>query len=117
MQRTAGVSTTDVVGRMLLLTREHFRQGEREYEVSHESSSTMGLDSTARSPWTRCSQFLPTTSKIIHFSDGKEPKVLFTHKTFVVAYAYIFISNFLIFITYSLMTELSMWLEHLMYSM
>ncbi|XP_034249352.1 ethanolamine-phosphate cytidylyltransferase isoform X1 [Thrips palmi] len=74
VSRTAGVSTTDVVGRMLLLTREHFRQGEREYEVSRESSSTMGLDSTARSPWTRCSQFLPTTSKIIHFSDGKEPK-------------------------------------------
>lgn len=81
VSRTAGVSTTDVVGRMLLLTREHFRQGEREYEVSRESSSTMGLDSTARSPWTRCSQFLPTTSKIIHFSDGKEPKVLFCFRT------------------------------------
>lgn len=74
VSRTAGVSTTDVVGRMLLLTREHFRQGEREYEVSRESSSTMGLDSTARSPWTGCSQFLPTTSKIINFSNGIEPK-------------------------------------------
>ncbi|KAE8737862.1 hypothetical protein FOCC_FOCC016674 [Frankliniella occidentalis] len=74
VSRTAGVSTTDVVGRMLLLTREHFRQGEREYEVSRESSSTMGMDSTARSPWTGCSQFLPTTSKIINFSNGKEPQ-------------------------------------------
>ncbi|XP_060535257.1 ethanolamine-phosphate cytidylyltransferase isoform X2 [Cylas formicarius] len=57
VQRTAGVSTTDLVGRMLLLTRNHFRQ-----------------DSLARSPWTGCSQFLPTTQKIIQFSDGKSPK-------------------------------------------
>ncbi|KAG5900359.1 hypothetical protein JTB14_033808 [Gonioctena quinquepunctata] len=57
VQRTAGVSTTDLVGRMLLLTRNHFRQ-----------------DSSARSPWTGCSQFLPTTQKIIQFSDGKPPK-------------------------------------------
>ncbi|XP_072382490.1 ethanolamine-phosphate cytidylyltransferase isoform X2 [Diabrotica undecimpunctata] len=48
VQRTAGVSTTDLVGRMLLLTRNHFKQG--------------------------CSQFLPTTQKIIQFSDGKSPK-------------------------------------------
>ncbi|CAH0547414.1 unnamed protein product [Brassicogethes aeneus] len=47
VQRTAGVSTTDLVGRMLLLTRNHFRQG--------------------------CSQFLPTTQKIIQFSNGQAP--------------------------------------------
>ncbi|XP_050301744.1 ethanolamine-phosphate cytidylyltransferase isoform X2 [Anthonomus grandis grandis] len=58
VQRTAGVSTTDLVGRMLLLTRNHFKQ-----------------DSSARSPWTGCSQFLPTTQKIIQFSDGKAPKM------------------------------------------
>jgi len=74
--RTAGVSTTDVVGRMLLLTREHFRNGTREYDVGKESSSAMGLDSSARSPWTGCSQFLPTTSKIIQFSSGKSPQVM-----------------------------------------
>lgn len=34
----------------------------------------MGQDSLARSPWTGCSQFLPTTQKIIQFSDGKSPK-------------------------------------------
>lgn len=33
----------------------------------------MGQDSKARSPWTGCSQFLPTTQKIIQFSDGKAP--------------------------------------------
>lgn len=35
----------------------------------------MGQDHTATSPWTGCSQFLPTTQKIIQFSDGKAPKV------------------------------------------
>ncbi|GLH14243.1 hypothetical protein R5R35_003341 [Gryllus longicercus] len=74
VQRTAGISTTDLVGRMLLLTRQHFRQGAHEYEVEREGSSTMGQDSLARSPWTGCSQFLPTTQKIIQFSDGKPPK-------------------------------------------
>ncbi|KAJ8953984.1 hypothetical protein NQ314_007177 [Rhamnusium bicolor] len=74
VQRTAGVSTTDLVGRMLLLTRNHFKQGQYEYHVTKEHSSTMGQDSSARSPYTGCSQFLPTTQKIIQFSDGKSPK-------------------------------------------
>ncbi|XP_066993092.1 ethanolamine-phosphate cytidylyltransferase [Anabrus simplex] len=74
VQRTQGVSTTDLVGRMLLLTRQHFQRGAQEYEVRRESSSSMGQDSAARSPWTGCSQFLPTTQKIINFSDGKSPK-------------------------------------------
>lgn len=59
---------------MLLLTRQHFRQGKFEYEIAKEHSSTMGQDSSAKSPWTGCSQFLPTTQKIIQFSDGKPPK-------------------------------------------
>lgn len=33
----------------------------------------MGQDKQARSPWTGCSQFLPTTQKILQFSDGKSP--------------------------------------------
>ncbi|XP_016976099.1 ethanolamine-phosphate cytidylyltransferase isoform X3 [Drosophila rhopaloa] len=66
VRRTAGVSTTDLVGRMLLLTRNHFRQGSAEYDIEKE-------DSAAKSPWTGCSQFLPTTQKIIQFSDGKSP--------------------------------------------
>lgn len=59
---------------MLLMTRNHFRQGQYEYDVAREHSSSMGQDSSARSPWTGCSQFLPTTQKIIQFSDGKPPK-------------------------------------------
>ncbi|XKL63384.1 hypothetical protein PGB90_005748 [Kerria lacca] len=74
ISRTAGVSTTDLVGRMLLMTRGHFSRGDREYYVEKERSSSMGLDAQARSPYTGCSQFLPTTQKIIQFSEGKEPK-------------------------------------------
>ncbi|KAL6954450.1 ethanolamine-phosphate cytidylyltransferase [Sarracenia purpurea var. burkii] len=74
ISRTAGVSTTDLVGRMLLMTRGHFGRGDKEYFVEKEGSSTMGLDAQARSPYTGCSQFLPTTQKIIQFSEGKEPK-------------------------------------------
>lgn len=74
VQRTAGVSTTDLVGRMLLLTRNHFRQGQYEYEVAKDHSSNLGQDSSARSPWTGCSQFLPTTQKIIQFSNGQSPR-------------------------------------------
>ncbi|XP_017853992.1 ethanolamine-phosphate cytidylyltransferase isoform X1 [Drosophila busckii] len=87
VKRTAGVSTTDLVGRMLLLTRNHFRQGSAEYDIEKEAkllkiqqlqsrlgSSNMGQDSAAKSPWTGCSQFLPTTQKIIQFSDGKSPQ-------------------------------------------
>lgn len=74
VKRTAGVSTTDLVGRMLLLTKNHFHQGSKEYSIEKEGSSIMGQDSKAKSPWTGCSQFLPTTEKIIQFSDGKSPK-------------------------------------------
>lgn len=61
---------------MLLMTRQHFYRGDKEYEVEKERSSIMGQDCLARSPWTGCSQFLPTTKKIIQFSEGTEPKVL-----------------------------------------
>lgn len=42
--------------------------------MKKSGSSIMGQDHSARSPWTGCSQFLPTTQKIIQFSDGKSPK-------------------------------------------
>eukprot|EP01156_Anaeramoeba_ignava_P010296 Anaeramoba_ignava/a479298_55.p1 GENE.a479298_55~~a479298_55.p1 ORF type:complete len:310 (-),score=72.94 a479298_55:320-1249(-) len=56
--RTTGVSTTDLVGRMLLLTREHHQK-----DIKVQSS-----------PYTRVSQYLPTTRKIVQFSEGKSPK-------------------------------------------
>jgi ethanolamine-phosphate cytidylyltransferase len=36
-----------------------------------QEPSKLGQDHAARSPWTGCSQFLPTTQKINQFSDGK----------------------------------------------
>lgn len=38
VSRTEGISTTDLVGRMLLLTKNHFRQGEKEYAIEKEGS-------------------------------------------------------------------------------
>ncbi|GFT23407.1 ethanolamine-phosphate cytidylyltransferase [Nephila pilipes] len=73
-QRTAGVSTTDLVGRMLLLTKQHHNRGEREYGIDTEHARTISRDPSTHSPWTGISQFLPTTQKIIQFSEGKEPK-------------------------------------------
>lgn len=66
---------------MLLMTRQHFYRGDKEYEVEKERSSVMGQDKAARSPWTGCSQFLPTTKKIIQFSEGTEPKVIETRNS------------------------------------
>ncbi|KAJ3120268.1 Ethanolamine-phosphate cytidylyltransferase [Physocladia obscura] len=53
-KRTQGVSTTELVGRMLLNTNEHLRK----------TTST----AAAQSP------FLPTSQKIVQFSNGKEAK-------------------------------------------
>ncbi|XP_037522381.1 ethanolamine-phosphate cytidylyltransferase isoform X1 [Rhipicephalus sanguineus] len=90
-KRTAGISTTDLVGRMLLMTKQHHHRGAKEYGVDKEHAGNIskfsgfddGLttacvngngDSTTHSPWTGISQFLPTTQKIIQFAEGKEPK-------------------------------------------
>lgn len=88
-QRTEGVSTTDLVGRMLLLTRQHHQQHDSDAagsyslasaavtnhanESSDHDSKTVNTNA-ARSPWTGVSQFLPTTKKIIQFAEDREPK-------------------------------------------
>jgi len=61
--RTQGVSTTDLVGRMLLLTKGHLQQGDKEYEVGKQASNDMSSDDSTRSPWTGVSHFLPSTQK------------------------------------------------------
>lgn len=73
-QRTQGVSTTNLVGRMLMLTRDHLQRGEREYCVDQGRSEEMSSDATARSPWTGVSQFLPTTQKLLQFSNCAGPQ-------------------------------------------
>lgn len=69
-QRTAGVSTTDIVGRMLLMTRTHHLGPEK---INKDTVGAISQDHSTQSPWTGVSQFLPTTKKIIQFSEGKEP--------------------------------------------
>ncbi|XP_071796948.1 ethanolamine-phosphate cytidylyltransferase-like [Asterias amurensis] len=71
-QRTAGVSTTDLVGRMLLMTKTHHITGT---DVPSDSKASDNADcSNMSSPYTGVSQFLPTTRKIIQFAEGKEPR-------------------------------------------
>jgi len=73
-ERTQGISATDLIGRMLLMSKEHLQRGSQEYEVDAKDSSKMSSDSQARSPWTGVSQFLPTTQKILQFSNARSPK-------------------------------------------
>ena len=40
VERTQGVSTTDLVGRMLLMTKSHQLKGDKEYEVGSYQSLT-----------------------------------------------------------------------------
>jgi len=72
-KRTQGVSTTNLVGRMLMLSKEHQQRGEKEYNVDRKSSESMSTDASARSPWTGLSQFLPTTRRLLEFSNKKGP--------------------------------------------
>ena len=73
-KRTEGISTTNLVGRMLLMTTDHFQIkspiGALDKDMLGEGSS----DPSGKSPWTSVSHFMPTTHKIVQFSDGKEPR-------------------------------------------
>uniref|UniRef100_A0AAY4EEL1 ethanolamine-phosphate cytidylyltransferase n=1 Tax=Denticeps clupeoides TaxID=299321 RepID=A0AAY4EEL1_9TELE len=83
-KRTQGVSTTDLVGRMLLMTKAHHSNiDSSEYQqhtdnfgkeifLSNVMSQTQGPK--GHSPWTGVSQFLQTSQKIIQFASGKEPQ-------------------------------------------
>jgi len=73
-KRTQGVSTTNLVGRMLLLSKEHLQVGSQEYQVDRKASTDMSTGAAARSPWTGLSQFLPTTQKLLEFSNAEGPK-------------------------------------------
>jgi len=70
--RTCGVSTTDLVGRMLLMTKTHHKDAS--LFDSSDSVGSMHEGSDKESPYTRLSRFMPTTRQIVQFSDGKSPK-------------------------------------------
>jgi ethanolamine-phosphate cytidylyltransferase len=64
VKRTEGVSTTDLVGRMLLMNRDHHRAAQGSVDV---------LDST-HSAFQRASAFLPTSRRFTQFATQKQPK-------------------------------------------
>ncbi|KAL8603563.1 Ethanolamine-phosphate cytidylyltransferase [Nucella lapillus] len=70
-KRTEGVSTTDLVGRMLLVTKSHHQQ--EKDEIDQASVGAISQGPSTRSPWTGVSQFLTTSRKIIQFAEGKDP--------------------------------------------
>ncbi|CAJ0836537.1 4946_t:CDS:2 [Entrophospora sp. SA101] len=76
-KRTQGVSTTELVGRMLLMTRDHHkRQSTSIASVNNEDLNTFSTDpSHNKKMETKISHFLPTSRRIVQFSEGREPNV------------------------------------------
>ncbi len=64
VKRTQGVSTTDLVGRMLLLTKDHHENDESKMP-NRDATREMSQSNESSSPWTKSCQFLATTNKII----------------------------------------------------
>ena len=60
---------------MLLITKSHHEPDDAMLP-DRENTERMSLCKESVSPWTGASQFLPTTNKLIQFSNGREPKVV-----------------------------------------
>jgi len=73
-KRTEGVSTTNLVGRMLLMTKDHFDHGNPICSLNPKDLQKTGTDASTRSPYTGVSHFLPSSHKIVQFSDGQDPQ-------------------------------------------
>ncbi|WOK96745.1 ethanolamine-phosphate cytidylyltransferase [Canna indica] len=76
IKRTEGVSSTDIVGRMLLCVRERSLGGsnnpsslQRQFSHGHNQK----IDDLGSGTGTRISHFLPTSRRIVQFSNGKGP--------------------------------------------
>jgi len=76
VKRTRGVSTTDLVGRMLLLTRSHFikRSDDGFYTIAKKGEAPEPDIHAFADTTTKVSSFIPTTQKINQFANGREPK-------------------------------------------
>jgi len=87
VERTQGVSTTDLVNRMLQRTKaESDDEGFGIDEDGHQETPCTFMPPVTHSPWTGVSQFLQTTRKIRLFSDAREPpagaKIVYTAGAF-----------------------------------
>ncbi|KAK4748148.1 hypothetical protein SAY87_014734 [Trapa incisa] len=79
IKRTEGVSSTDIVGHMLLCVRERSKSGthksqnhsslQRQFSHGHSQKFEDGGSGSG----TRVSHFLPTSRRIVQFSNGKGP--------------------------------------------
>ncbi|KHN29458.1 ethanolamine-phosphate cytidylyltransferase-like isoform X2 [Glycine soja] len=80
IKRTEGVSSTDIVGRMLLCVRErsiaeknhNHSSLQRQFSNGHSPKFEAGV-SAATASGTRISHFLPTSRRIVQFSNGRGP--------------------------------------------
>ncbi|XP_030926187.1 ethanolamine-phosphate cytidylyltransferase-like isoform X1 [Quercus lobata] len=77
IKRTEGVSSTDIVGRMLLCVRErpisdsnNHSSLQRQFSHGHSQKFEDGGSGSG----TRVSHFLPTSRRIVQFSNGKGPR-------------------------------------------
>eukprot|EP01102_Stenamoeba_stenopodia_P010149 TRINITY_DN3026_c0_g3_i2.p1 TRINITY_DN3026_c0_g3~~TRINITY_DN3026_c0_g3_i2.p1 ORF type:complete len:203 (-),score=36.86 TRINITY_DN3026_c0_g3_i2:271-879(-) len=69
IKRTDGISTTDIVGRMLLSSKRHYGTPNDE-QAAKQANEWEGVGSVK--------QFLTTSRKIVQFSSGRAPKVSFS---------------------------------------
>jgi len=69
-KRTQGISTTELVGRMLLCSKTHLQPLKTDSRLGAVKSDELAPFSKG----TAISHFLPTSKKIVQFSEGREPK-------------------------------------------
>jgi ethanolamine-phosphate cytidylyltransferase len=77
VRRTEGVSTTDLVGRMLLLTKTHHlfeTEDESQPPVIQEKSREFVEACGEQTEGTNFCKFLTTSRRIVQFSSNKQPK-------------------------------------------
>ncbi|KAL6072601.1 choline phosphate cytidylyltransferase, variant 2 [Balamuthia mandrillaris] len=72
--RTTGVSTTDIVKRMLECTKEHYVVDAGSILEGSPMVPSMSEGTNKGSPPTGIAKFIATSQKISKFSNGKEPK-------------------------------------------
>ncbi|VAI30183.1 unnamed protein product [Triticum turgidum subsp. durum] len=76
IKRTEGVSTTDIVGRMLLCVRERSvsdRHNHSSLQRQFSSGHGQKIDDSGSGSGTRISHFLPTSRRIVQFSNSRGP--------------------------------------------
>ncbi|VAI03858.1 unnamed protein product [Triticum turgidum subsp. durum] len=76
IKRTEGVSTTDIVGRMLLCVRERpvsDNQSHSSLQRQFSHGHGQNIDDSGFGNGTKISHFLPTSRRIVQFSNGRGP--------------------------------------------